>query len=281
MKRYLLFLMVIALISCSDRRSKLRVGKLAANEAPMMMVAEKAEMFTPQNDNQSKSISRKLIKNGTLTFQAEDVAKTKIDIDKICLSNKAYISSEDQGNNDYRLEYHQEIRVPADNFDQLLQKIEALGTKIESKTVNTQDVTEEFIDIEARLKTKKDLETRYRELLKLGKTVNDILAIETQIGNVRAEIESMEGRLNYLNNQVTFSTLKVTYFETVATNYGFASKFFISLRNGWENLLSFLIGVTSLWPFIILLTAMVWFIVRWRRKNKEDSRQEGATEFNT
>ena len=95
------------------------------------------------------------------------------------------------------------IRVPADRFDELLLIIEPLASKIESKNINTQDVTEEFIDVETRLKTKKELETRYLEILKQAKTVTDIISIESQIATVRSEIESMEGRINYLKNQVS------------------------------------------------------------------------------
>ena len=86
-----------------------------------------------------------------------------------------------------------------------------------------------------------------------------MLSIESQLGSVRAEIESMEGRLNYLNNQVAFSTIKVSYYELTGINFGFASKFVYSLKNGWDNLLTFLIAVVNVWPFLILVGCGVFF----------------------
>jgi hypothetical protein len=119
--------------------------------------------------------------------------KPKPSVEAICKELNAYISNESQNNYGERLQYNQMIRVPADQFDLLLQKIEGEAVNVESKNIHTQDVTEEFIDVEARLKTKKELETRYRELLKQAKTVQDIVSIEGQIAAVRSEIESMEG----------------------------------------------------------------------------------------
>jgi hypothetical protein len=72
-------------------------------------------------------------------------------------------------------------------------------------------------------------------MLKQAKTVADIVSIEGQIANVRAEVESMEGRLKYLSNQVSFSTLNVSYYQESAAGYGFGSKFIGSLKSGWFN----------------------------------------------
>ena len=73
---------------------------------------------------------------------------------------------------------------------------------MQRKNVSVQDVTEEYLDIEARLKTKKEVEARYIEILKSKtKTVEDVLKAEEQIRIIREEIEAREGRLNYLKNQ--------------------------------------------------------------------------------
>ena len=146
-----------------------------------------------------------------------------------------------------------------------MKQLEGLAEKVDAKNINTQDVTEEFIDVEARLKTKKELEARYLELLKQAKTVADIVSIEGQIANVRAEIESMEGRLKYLNNQVSFSTLSVSYYQESAAGYGFGSKLLNSLKSGWFNLVDFLFWLLRLWPFVLGITAVAIWWVRRRR----------------
>jgi len=85
------------------------------------------------------------------------------------------------------------IRVPAENFDELLADATKGVSKFDSKNITVKDVTEEFLDIQARLKTKKELENRYLELLKKAKSVPEILEVERQLGQLRADIESIEG----------------------------------------------------------------------------------------
>jgi hypothetical protein len=224
---------------------------------------------SPSTSEQSPIIERKLIKNGELTFETSDVKKTKATVDGICKELNAYISNENQNNYDEQLRYNQVIRVSADKFDLLIQKIEADAREIKSKTINTQDVTEEFIDVEARLKTKKELEARYREILKQAKTVEEIISIESQIASVRSEIESMEGRLKYLTNQVAYSTLNLSYYETIGTDFGFGSKLGKALGSGWDYFLTFLIGLVNVWPFLILIACIVWLAFRLDKRRRK------------
>jgi Domain of unknown function (DUF4349) len=212
---------------------------------------------------------RKVIRNGNLSFETSDVKKTKAAIDAICKELNAYISEENQNNYDNRLQHNQTIRVSADKFDLLIQKIEAEANKVESKNVNTQDVTEEFIDVEARLKTLKELEARYREILKQAKTVAEIMDIEQQIASVRSDIESREGRLKYLSNQVAYSTLSVSFYETIGTDFGFGSKLGGAFGTGWDYFLSFLIGLVNVWPFLILIALIIWLAFRWDKRRRQ------------
>jgi hypothetical protein len=233
-----------------------------------MAKAESNAAMAVQTSATAIAVERKLIRTGNLEFQTNDAALTKAEIERLCKEQSGYISSESQNSYNNRLNHSLQIRVPSERFFDLLTKIEQMGSRTESKHISTQDVTEEFIDVEARLKTKKSLEQRYLELLKQAKSLTDVIALESQIATVRSEIESMQGRLNYLQNQISLSTLNVTYFETLGTDFGFASKFVESLRNGWNNLLGFLIGFISLWPFIVIFIGGSWFLLRRRRIKK-------------
>lgn len=212
---------------------------------------------------------RKLIKNGSIEFEVGDVLKTKTSINDLVKEASGYISSDDQNNYGGAPRFTQTARIPSDKLDDFIVKIEGLAKRVDTKNISTQDVTEEFIDVETRLATKKELEARYRDLLKQAKTVKDILEVETQLNNVRGEIESMEGRLKYLTSQVSFSTLTITYYQTVSGNYGFGSRFLSSFGDGWNILLDFFIGVLTLWPFVILISGGVWLFVRWRKKKRQ------------
>lgn len=263
------FSLCILFLGCDERRSELRLSE-NTSYAGLTSFDALPSVKIPENHNEPAPITqRKLIKNGELTFETSDVKKTKAAVDAICKELNAYISNENQNNFDERLQYNQIIRVSADKFDVLVQKIEAEASAVKTKNVNTQDVTEEFIDVEARLKTKKELEARYREILKQAKTVEEIISIESQIANVRSEIESMEGRLKYLNSQVAYSTLNLSYYETVGTDFGFGSKLGKALGSGWDYFLVFLIGLVNIWPFLILIALVVWLAFRWDRRRRK------------
>lgn len=273
MKMNTMLLLATLLFSCKGNNTSPEEYEMAAPDAKMVQSIGKEVTFDVEASEQAPSptevVERKLIRNGTLEFQTDEVKKTKTEVEKICKELNAYISSESENNLGERLQYNQLIRVPAIQFDALLARLEPLALKIENKNISTEDVTEQFIDVEARLKTKKELEARYKEILKLAKTVEEIVSIETQIANVRSEIESMEGRLNFLKNQVAFSTLHVTYYETIGTDFGFASKFVHSLKEGWDNLLAFIIFLVNIWPFALGIAALTfWF---WNRKRKRKS----------
>ncbi len=275
MKMNTLLLLITLLFSCNGNKDTHEMAMdMAAPEAKMAI--ERPHIIEVPDEEEIREdltageiIDRKLIRDGQLEFQTEEVKKTKTEIEKICKEMNAYISSESENNYGNRLQYNQMIRVPANSFDALLARIEPLAKKIENKNITTQDVTEEFIDVEVRLKTKKELETRYREILKQAKTVEEIITIESQIANVRSEIDSMEGRLKFLKNQVAFSTLSLTYYETIGTDFGFASKFVESIKGGWGNLLTFIIFLITLWPFVLgIATLCFWW---WRKRMKRKS----------
>lgn len=266
---FILSLILYTVFGCTSK-NEMRYAEDAISVPDAAGSSAKLASFAP-DQSPTPLIERKLIKNGDLSFETADVKQTKTAVEAICREFSAYISNENQNNFGERIQYSQTIRVPADRFDALIQRIEADAAKIESKNINTQDVTEEFIDVEARLKTKKELEVRYREILKQAKTVQDIVAIEGQISTVRSEIESMEGRLNYLKNQVSFSTLNVSYHEIIGTDFGFATKIVRALRQGWDNLLAFMIIMVNLWPFILLILGLVGGIRIWRKRKRNQA----------
>ena len=135
-----------------------------------------------------------------------------------------YISSDSKNEFDEKENYYLNIRIPAQYFDSILSGIASQISKFDSKEIRVSDVTEEFLDIESRLKNKKELEKRYLEIFQQAKSVEDILNVERELGKLREEIEATEGRLNYLSNQVSFSTLSVSFYKKVTNETGFSGK---------------------------------------------------------
>lgn len=215
---------------------------------------------------------RKLITEGNIQFQIENIDQSRKKIAQAVKNNKGYISSEQEYKSSNRISNVMVIRVPVKNFDKLLSQVSEGVSKFDSKNIEVKDVTEEFLDIEIRLKTKKELEARYLELLKKANNVSEILQIEGQVGTLRTEIESVEGRLRFLKNKIGFSTLTITFYEKIPSQTEFGNEFKDGFTNGWENLIWFFVVLTNLWPFILISIVLIsMFYLRKKRKNKKSN----------
>jgi hypothetical protein len=229
----------------------------AANEEGTKPAAEKIEV-----------VERKVIKTGDIEFETKDLNKTKNLIAKTVSDLKGYVAEESQHNSDYRKQHTITIRVPALQFDTLLSILGTHAGHFDSKNIHTQDVTEEYIDVSARLKTQRNLEIQYVQVLKQAKNVKEIMEVQGFIADVREKIESAEGRLRYLSNQVGLSTLTISFYTTTGVS-GHPKGFFWRLThefgNGWEGLLNLVVGVVSIWPFWLLVFGAIWGFRRWKK----------------
>ena len=100
-------------------------------------------------------------------------------------------------------------RVPATRLDQIMDSIASLG-KEERRSVSATDVTEQYADLETRLRNDLALRERLRQLLNRARGVEDVLAIEKELNRIQSEIETMQARFDHLKSDVELSTLSVT-----------------------------------------------------------------------
>jgi len=101
------------------------------------------------------------------------------------------------------------VRVPANQFDAALSSIEKLSSNVIQRGISGSDVTEEFIDLEARIRTQKALELQFLTIMKQSENITDALEVQRQIAAVRTEIEKLEGRRRFLENRASLSTITV------------------------------------------------------------------------
>lgn len=229
---------------------------------------------TREEDGNSAEVlapmEKKLIKNGEVGFQVNSLAATKQKIEGALKASGGYIAKENSY--DYSNNPTDEliVRVPAKDFDKFLTAVLDGIEKIDYKRIDIEDVTEQFVDIEARLKSKRQLESKYADLLTKASSMEDILKIQKEMESIREEIESAEGRLKYLSNQVGYSTLKINYYEHKASGFNFGGKMGNALKDGSTGFLWFLIVMVQLWP-LWLITGLVWWFIVWliRRNRKK------------
>lgn len=259
----------LALFNCQN--TSRNAGDFIANKEAAPAPSEDQDLSdtrSMQPESEQASIERKLIKTGNISFETDDLTKTHSAVLEAVKTHQGYLANDQEQRSDDRISHVLTIRVPADHFDALLSAIAEGVDHFDYKDIQVQDVTEEYLDVEARLKAKKALEQRYLELLKQARNVTEILNIEKELGTVRAEIESVEGRLKYLSNQVAFGTLSVTYYERMEGQTAFGRAFKNGFRNGWNNLIWFFVGVVNLWPFVVLLAVGIFVWKKWRNRRK-------------
>jgi len=215
------------------------------------------------------TIERKLIKTGSVTFETKELEVTRKIILELVNKYKGYVARDNQYKSSDRISTTIEVRVPANNFDLVLEGIAKGVEKFDNKNIHISDVTEQFLDVEARLKTKKALETKYLEILKKAKTVREILDVERELGKLRGDIEATEGRLKYLQSQVSFSTLNITFYKKIAgSEIGFGSKIGDAFKQGFENVKAFFVSVLTIWPFMIILFLLIFYVRKRMKRSK-------------
>lgn len=154
---------------------------------------------------------RKVINTGSVAVRVEVVADAVTEVRTVAEALGGFVAQLSLFGEAEAQQATITIRVPQDQFFTALDRLETLG-KVLSKDIGSQDVTEQFIDLEARLKSLQQEEARLLDLLGVAETVSDILTIEAELARVRAEIESIQGTLNFLQRQVDLSTITVSLF---------------------------------------------------------------------
>jgi len=224
---------------------------------------------TVSNLNGKTLSERKVISTATLTIEVVSVQAAINDITNITLENGGFISSSsinEIGSN--RKGGHLTSRVPQRNFYSFIEKIEALGTE-KQRQVSGQDITEEFIDLGARLDNLKKQETRLQEILKMATTVKDIIEVERELERVRGEIESLTGRLNYLNQSVEMSTITVNVMEPASftgEGWGISDAIRDAVRGFIESVRGIIIFTGFITPILVYLAVAVLIALGIKRK---------------
>lgn len=219
-------------------------------------------------------IAEKIKKTADLNLTVEDYKKARIEIEKIVKSGNAYIGSENEQNTTYSITNYMVIRVLNKDFDAMVNKLLTVASNVNSKNVTAEDVTAQFVDIQSRLKSKKEIEKRYLDILQKASKVSDILEIEQKLGEIREEIEAKEGELKFLSDQVNYSTINLNFhqeFEYTPTDRpGFFGRMGSAFGNGWSGFLSFLVGVVYVWPLWLILGLTAYLLVKFiKRQSKK------------
>jgi hypothetical protein len=232
---------------------------------------------------------RKIIRNADLSLEANSPDESAAKITTIAESKGGFVIESQKQSSDTKTTktdvVTMTVRVPAAKFNESLDEIRKTGNRIIVETVKGEDVTEQFIDMEARLKAKRALEEQFLEIMKRGNTVQDALNVQRELATVRGEIEQIEGKKRFLENQAAFSTLKIrlqspAVFSTSST--GFFYQLGQAITRGFDAAMNFVLVlitlVIALLPFLIFIVLPIYLLIRYflRRSKKQKLASEIA-----
>ncbi len=209
---------------------------------------------------------RKIIWTANLDFQVKDVNETTTKIAELCKKEGAFVARMDLNNTKYEIYNTIKIRVKSDSFSALLKKLQDEALFMRNLSINADDVTEEYLDVQTRLATKKAVRERYIDILKnKAGNIKDVIEAEEAIRKITEEIEAKEGRLKYLSNQVAMSTINLRIYQEVSYTAepniyikSFSEKAVEALGNGWNGIKGFIILLLNIWPILILVSLSLW-----------------------
>jgi len=216
---------------------------------------------------------KRIIYTAAARARVEQLDSALVSLTRIINRGGGHVSSQHRTNSTYEKSAELVVRLPADQLDATLAFLPGIAAEIDYQNLDSRDVTAEWLDLESRLQTKRDVRDRYIDILRnRAQKVEDILNAEDKIRVITEEIESREGQLRYLRDQVALSTLKLSLYETVeyrstgtTMTHGFFSQLGESLAFGWEMIQDIFLGLVALWPLLLIGSVVLFFIRRWWR----------------
>lgn len=150
-------------------------------------------------------LAQQLIRRGDMALEVEDVSATARRVERLATAMGGIIAqSSDDGRDDAMVA----MRVPSDRLDATMDSVSQLG-HVERRGTNAQDVTEQMLDLDARIATLAATRDRLRQLLSRSEAIRDVLEVERELSRVQAELESLDRRATQLRGQVAMSDLSV------------------------------------------------------------------------
>jgi len=222
-----------------------------------------------------EDVDRQIIKNGSLDLVVDNTEESIDDITVIAKGNDGFVENVnvyESGKDKKR--GNVTVRVPAEKFDTVFDALKDLAIKVTSENINTRDVTEEFIDIEARLKSEKEAEAQYLLVLNRAFSIEDILAVREKLTQTRQNIERYQGRLNYLSRQIDMSTISVSLtseaevqvFGIIWNPLTVVKQSLQAMFVGFANYVNFFIALVFVIPVLLVwgITVLAILWVLWK-----------------
>ena len=227
-----------------------------------------AATLTPQATGES---ARKIIYNADLSLESTDFDAARTALTDAVEAHGGYISYSDlSGSAEDQDRYsHYTVRIPADSYRNFLEAVSGAANVL-SVSESAEDITSEYIDVEARIASLENQRSRLNELADTAETTADLLEIESQLSDVQYQLESYTRQRSWMDDQVQYSTVDIRLSEvktlTPETPVGFAEEAGRAFLDGWEAFSLFIkglvLGLIYAWPAVLIVVIVVIVVVR-------------------
>ncbi|MBB5954695.1 hypothetical protein FHS29_001265 [Saccharothrix tamanrassetensis] len=270
-------LALLALAGCSSSDgggdSQAAVAPQAEQATPGRAGAQTKSPPGAQQENtaaESVAQNRQLIRTASVELRTPDVTTVLAKVKELAIAEGGFPAQENATKNHGTVT----LRVPGDRLDAVLKSLTELsGVDVARREVRTEDVTEQVVDVEARLANQRASVERVRGLLERASTTSEITQIESELTKRQSELESLQRRYDSLKGQVAMSTLTVTV-RSSGTTPGVPEEenFLTALAGGWDALVGavawLLVVIGAALPFALVLgTPLIGYLV-WRRRRR-------------
>ncbi len=277
LKVVIILVLTFSLLGCGSVSNELAASRSTMAEPesaakvgiPNETILQKASLKDADHSQSiAEAMDRKIISSAQLTLEVPTPLETQQKVSTIAVALGGFVVTSELKQSETRsadpakqeLSVMLVVRVPAAQFDSAINQILNTGGRIIDKKVTGQDVTEEFIDLEARAKTLKALEQQFLEIMKQATKVADAMEVQRQIAEVRTEIEKLEGRKRFLVNRASLSTISITLrtpTTIVVNSSGFGRSVREAIAGSVELATGIVLGVVRL--VILLIPIAIFF----------------------
>lgn len=234
--------------------------------------------FLEDADNYEADTEERIIKEGRMEFVTDDVEAKVEEINDAAEEYDAYITDSSLSKINDRLRASLTVRIESSHFDSAYNNLGNIDDLV-SKESTSQDVTMEYVDLQRRLEVYRTQEERYLEMLDNAENIEEMLEVEKELGRIRLEIESLQGKINYFDSVTDYSYIDiiVSQRKAVAAAAGTPDnvweEFLFSLKEGWQFFFSMVVSIAAavIWglPFIITIVVILFLVSFIRKKNKD------------
>ncbi|HEX3777280.1 MAG TPA: DUF4349 domain-containing protein [Polyangiaceae bacterium] len=267
----------------------------ASQAASPLGAGSPATVASTADATKAASPTRKIVRQAELELEVTTPSSAQTAIERLAEQHGGYVVSaarDTDHDTSVDVRVNLVVRVPAAELTQTIAEVKKLGRGTGSERITSDDVTDEYIDLGARIASQKQLEQQYLEILKRATTVKDAMDVQKELAEVRTEIERLQGRAQLLDKESAYSTLTVHLTTAVPQIAVSTTTFGGTLRRAWSDAVGesadIAYGVIRAFGFlapILLLLGVpsafgIWLMLRIARYFAARSRKLQAAALN-